>query len=211
MHNIDHFMIAANDLDRLSEYFITITGLPLATGGSHPDLGTRNKLIATTTDVYLELIAPDPALNATSDLREAIEQIEDPVLHRVIALGSLERFPQIVDAYQRAGVPAVVRPLSRETPSGDILRWHLLMPAARNEFGIFAPLFIDWGLTPHPSQTLPSAACTLVDCHAGHPEPERIRALWHEIGFDLPLAEAAEPHLSIRLDTPRGRVQLRSA
>lgn len=211
MHNIDHFMIAASDLDRLSEYFTTVTGLPAAAGGSHPDLGTRNKLVATTTDVYLELIAPDPALNVNSDLREAIEQMEDPVLHRIIALGSLERFPAIADAYERAGVPAVVRPLSRETASGEVLHWHLLMPAARNEFGIFAPLFIDWGTATHPSRSLPPAACTLVGCQAAHPEPERIQALWQDIGFDMPLAEEDEPGLSILLDTPKGRVELRSA
>lgn len=211
MHNIDHFMIAASDLDRLSEYFTTVTGLPVAAGGSHPDLGTHNKLIATTTEVYLELIAPNPALNVNSDLREAIEQLEDPVLHRMIALGKLERFPAIVEAYERAGVPAVVRPLSRETASGEVLHWHLLMPAARNEFGIFAPLFIDWGTATHPSRSLPPAACTLAGCQAVHPEPERIQALWQDVGFDMPLAEDDEASLSILLDTPKGRVELRSA
>jgi len=211
MHNIDHFMIAASDLDRLSEYFTTVTGLPVAAGGSHPDLGTHNKLIATTSEVYLELIAPNPALNVNSDLREAIEQLEDPVLHRMIALGKLERFPAIVEAYERAGVPAVVRPLSRETASGEVLHWHLLMPAARNEFGIFAPLFIDWGTATHPSRSLPPAACTLAGCQAVHPEPERIQALWQDVGFDMPLAEDDEASLSILLDTPKGRVELRSA
>lgn len=36
MHKLDHFMIAANDLDRLSEYFTTITGVPAAAGVATP-------------------------------------------------------------------------------------------------------------------------------------------------------------------------------
>lgn len=211
MHNIDHFMIAANDLDRLNEQFTAMTGIAPAAGGSHPDLGTRNKLLATTSPVYLELIAPDPALNVSSGLREVIEQMEGPVLHRMIVLGNLKDFPGIVQAYERAGVEAEVKPLSRATASGEVLHWHLLMPAARNEFGIFAPLFIDWGQATHPSRSLPPAPCTLVECHAAHPKPERIQALWKEIGFDMPLAQESEPRMSILLDTPKGRVEIRSA
>lgn len=211
MHNIDHFMIAANDLARLSDHFTEVTGVPVAEGGSHPDLGTHNKLIATTSDVYLELIAPNPALEARSDLREEMEQIDALCLHRIIALGSLDRFPEIVEAYRRAGVPAVVRPLSRRAASGELLRWHLLMPASPNAFGALAPLFIDWGSATHPSRSLPPAPCTLVACQAGHPEPQRIKALWQAIGFDMPLAQEARPRVSITLDTPKGRVELRSA
>ena len=210
MHNIDHFMIAGNDLERLSEFFTTLTGIPVAAGGSHPDLGTHNKLVATTIEVYLELIAPNPALNVNSGLREVIEQMEDPAVHRMIVLGKLDDFPGIVRAYERAGVPAEVKPLSRATATGEVLHWHLLMPAARNEFGIFAPLFIDWGEATHPSRSLPPAPCTLVEVQAAHPETERVRALWGEIGFDMPLLEEDEPRLSILLDTPKGRVEMRS-
>lgn len=211
MYNIDHFMIAANDLDRLGRRFTDITGVPVAEGGSHPDLGTHNKLIATTSEVYLELIAPNPALEARSDLREEIEQIEALRLHRIIAQGSLARFPAIVQAYERVGVPAVVRPLSRRAASGEILHWHLLMPASPNEFGVFAPLFIDWGTATHPSRSLPPAPCTLAACQASHPNPKRIRALWRDVGFDMPLSQAADAVIGIALDTPHGRVELTSA
>lgn len=211
MHNIDHFMIAANDLDRLSGEFTALTGVPVAAGGSHPDLGTHNKLIATTSEVYLELIAPNPALEARSDLRDDIESMDAMRVHRIIALGSLARFPAIVQAYERAGVPAVVRPLSRRAASGEMLNWHLLMPASPNEFGAFAPLFIDWGTATHPSRSLPPAPCTLAACQAAHPDPERIHALWREIGFDIPLAQGPRARIGITLETPKGRVELQSA
>ena len=211
MHNIDHFMIAANDLAALSHHFTELTGVPVAPGGSHPDLGTHNTLIATTSDTYLELIAPNPELEARSDLREAIEGIETPQLHRIIALGDLDRFPAIVEAYRQVGVGAVVRPLSRRSATGEVLRWHLLMPAGRNELGIFAPLFIDWGTATHPSRSLPPAPCTVMGCRAVHPDPERISLLWQEIGFGLPVVEAPEARITLTLDTPNGLVEFESA
>jgi len=210
MHDIDHFMIAANDLGRLAAHFTAVTGVPVAEGGTHADLGTHNKLIATTTDTYLELIAPDPASDTRSDLREAIELIETPRLHRIIVLGSLDRFPAIVETYRRAGIPAVVKPLSRRSASGEMLHWHLLMPAGGNAYGAFAPLFIDWGTATHPSRSLPPAPCTVVDCRARHPDPRTIRALWNELGFELPLEQGQASRMVVTLDTPEGRVAFES-
>lgn len=211
MYNIDHFMIAANDLDRLSDYFSAATGIDPAPGGSHPDLGTHNRLIATTSQIYLELIAPNPALDSSSDLREGISKIDTSTLHRIIVRESLERFPAIVEAYRHAGVEATVRPLSRKAASGEVLRWHLLMPADGNAYGAFAPLFIDWGEATHPSSSLPAAPCTVVSCRASHPRPESVRALWKEIRFDLPVEEGPESRIEVLLDTPKGAVRFVSA
>ncbi len=211
MYGIDHLMIGANDLDKLATYFTDLTGLPVADGGSHEAWGTHNKLIATTSATYLELIAPNPAMEKRSPLRGALEHMTEPKLHRVIALASSDRFPAIVMAYEKAGVPAVVTPLSRQTRSGETLRWHLLIPAEDNRYGIFAPLFIDWGSTTHPSRSLPPAPCTLVECHAGHPDSEAIRRLWSAIGFEMPLLNSANPYLTIALDTPKGRIELTGA
>src|SRR5690606_32177273 len=162
-------------------------------GGSHAAWGTHNKLIATTSATYLELIAPNPAMEMRSPLREALENMTTPRLHRVIALASADRYSSIVSAYEKAGVPAVVTPLSRQTRSGETLRWQLLIPAEDNGYGIFAPLFIDWGSTTHPSRSLPPAPCTLMDCRAGHPHSKAIRHLWAAIGFDMPLEPSADP------------------
>lgn len=92
MYNIDHFMIGANDLDELAQYFTDLTGLPVADGGSHEAWGTHNKLIATNSATYLELIAPNPAMEKRSPLREALEHMTEPKLHRVIAWASSDRF-----------------------------------------------------------------------------------------------------------------------
>ena len=210
MEKLDHFMIAANDLDRLSQHFTTLTGIPAADGGTHPDQGTHNKLVATSSNVYLELIAPKPDLEIDNALRASILALQQPQLHRVIALGDLDLLPDVAKAYQRFGVSADIKPWSRILPSGDILKWHLLVPAADNPYGVFAPWFIDWGTTTHPSRTLPPAPCSIAYCHATHPQPSDIRALWDEIGFDLPLEAASNARVTLGLDTPNGVVEFHS-
>jgi len=210
MRHIDHFMIAANDLERLSRHFTTMSGIPVADGGVHPDQGTHNRLVATTSSVYLEFIAPKPDLEIDNDLRASILPVEQPQLHRIIALGKLDRFPAIVKAYQRFGIPATVRPCSRTLSSGGVLDWHLLVPAADNPYGVFAPLFIDWGTTTHPSRSLPPAPCSIAGCYATHTDPDRIRALWDEIGFDLPLEASSVARVTLSLDTPKGMAEFHS-
>lgn len=210
MYKIDHFMVAANNLDSLSRYFTELTGIPVANGGTHPDLGTHNKLIATDTDTYLELIAPNPASESRSPLRDVIEKIAQPRLHRIILQGQADHFPAIVEAYQRIGVATEVKSLSRQTDTGDTLRWQLLMPEAENNYGIFVPLFIDWGSAIHPTRSLPSAPCTLVACSAGHPQAQILQTVWDEIGFEMPLVLAEHPYLTVTLNTPKGQVNLQA-
>src|SRR5690606_31018758 len=99
-------------------------------------------------------------------------------------------------------------PLSRQTRSGETLQWHLLIPAEHNRYGVFAPLFIDWGSTTHPSRSLPPAPCTLMNCHAGHPDSEVIQRLWDAIGFGMPLETSGDPYVKVELDTPKGPIEL---
>ncbi len=208
MADIDHFMYACADFDLLVKNFRELTGIEPSPGGSHPDLGTRNKLIGTASSTYLELIAPDPSLARQSPLRQALSGIAAPRLHRVIVLGKSEDLPAIIRAYAAAGVQAEARALSRINDAGDTLSWRLLMPAADNPYGIFAPLFIDWQDTAHPSTRLPPAPCAILGYEAGHPRPAEIRALWDALGFDFPLTRADAAYMKVNLDTPKGKVAL---
>ena len=98
--------------------------------------------------------------------------------------------------------------MHRITPAGTTLRWRLLVPDD-NRYGLFAPFFIDWLHTPHPSTRLAPGFETL-EIEAGHPAAEALRALWQdlEVPIDLHLADAA--YLRLGLKTRRGRVDLTS-
>lgn len=209
MKPLDHFMYGGPDLDALTRGFASLTGIEAAAGGSHPTLGTRNCLVGTGSPVYLELIAPDPALSTRSPVREAIEQFPRPALHRFIVVCKAGDFDDLAQAYLEEGITAPVHDLQRRTPAGETLSWQLMIPEP-NDLGLFAPFFIDWQDTAHPSTRLAASGCTVAGCEAGHPEHARINRLYQRLGVDIDVLPADAPYMRVLLDTPRGRVALTS-
>ncbi|HEX8997962.1 MAG TPA: VOC family protein [Ktedonobacterales bacterium] len=68
--HIDHVIIAAPDLNLLEDAF-TRLGFSVSGGGTHPHLGTRNRIIVLG-DGYIELLAVADTVNASPVLRERI-------------------------------------------------------------------------------------------------------------------------------------------
>lgn len=202
-------MYGGSDLDALTRSFSDLTGVPTQAGGSHPDLGTRNALLGTGSPVYLELIAPDPALAARSPVRDAIEAFPRPALHRFIVVCGSGDFDSLAAAYRQEGIEAPVHDLQRLTPGGETLKWKLMIPEP-NELGLFAPFFIDWLDTPHPSTRLSASGCAIAGCEAGHPQHERINRLYRKLGVDIHVLASDAPYMRVLLDTPRGQVALTS-
>ena len=206
--NIDHFLYAGPDLDALSQGFAALTGIEAQPGGQHPQIGTHNRLVGSNGPMYLELIAPDPTSAARSDLRAGIADLPRPCLHRFIMDATGGDLDRIVRAYAKVGITAQVQDMHRITPAGATLRWRLLVPDD-NRYGLFAPFFIDWLHTPHPSTRLAPGFETL-DIKAGHPASEELRALWQDLAVPIELHSADAPYLRLTLQTPRGRVALTS-
>jgi hypothetical protein len=64
--------------------------------------------------------------------------------------------------------------MSRRRPDGVVLEWRLTPP--RLDDGGVIPFFIDWGTTPHPTQSLPVGGFVL-ELILTHPDPERIERI----------------------------------
>lgn len=206
--NIDHFMYAGPDLDRLCAGLQALTGIEPLPGGQHPQLGTHNRLAGSDTRLYLELIGPDPSTSQGSPMRASIEALPRPRLHRFIMDATGHDLGAVQAAYARAGIGCQVDDMHRLTPAGTTLRWRLLVPEA-NRYGLSAPFFIDWLDTPHPSTRL-RADFAMTDCEAGHPDRAELAALWHELGVGITLHASDAPYLRVLLTTPRGPVAMAS-
>lgn len=115
----------------------------------------------------------------------------------------------LADAYHDEGIEAPVFDLQRLAPSGDTLKWKLMIPDP-NELGPFAPFFIDWLDTPHPLTRFTASGCSIAGCEAGHPQHERINRLYERLGVDIHVLATDSPYMLVLLDTPDGQVALTS-
>ncbi len=205
-NTLDHFMWAGPDLDGATRWFHQMSGVQPAVGGSHPSHGTRNTLASLGDSVYLEIIAPDPAQQATSTLRADFESLDRPAIQAMIfATADLQAVRQ---TYADAGIQAEVVDMSRQTPSGEVIHWSMTLPG-ETDLGYFAPYFIDWRDTPHPGVTTPKG-CGLIDFEVGHPDADRIGRLWQSLDIALTVERADAAFARAVLQTPKGRLILTS-
>jgi len=205
--HVDHLVYATPDLDRGVAEIERLTGVRASPGGSHPGLGTRNALLALGPNVYLEIIAPDPAQPKPAEPRRfGLDTLRAPRLVTWAAKGTdLARLQ--ADAV-RNGIPlGKVAPASRRRPDGVELKWHSTSSVAMPEDGI-VPFFIDWGDSPHPSHSAPGGA-TLVALRAEHPDAANVQRMLEKLGLPLAVTRGAAPALIATIDGKRGRVELR--
>ncbi|MEU5864968.1 VOC family protein [Nonomuraea sp. NPDC047529] len=201
--HLDHLVYAVPDLLKGVEDFAGRTGVRPVRGGSHPG-GTANYLVRFGPDAYLEIIGPDPE----SEVRPrafGLETLTEPRLAAwAVHPRDLDKTVEL--ARERGYDPGDVQPLSRRTPSGELLEWRLTRredPAAVRP----VPFLIDWGSTTHPAATdLPLVG--LVSFAAVHPDPGALRRDLAALDVTLDVTEGPEPALRAVIDTPLGHVTL---
>ena len=200
-------MYAGADLTALIAEFQALSGVQAGYGGTHPGLGTRNALASLGSDVYLELIAPDPAQSIAGTYGAPMLELKKPkVFAYVVKATDLKRVHEVLE---RNGVPANLLEGSRATPDGRTLRWGLILPKA-NPFGEYAPKFIDWRDTVHPATTS-TPGCSFSAFEIGHPEADRLGNLFRLLDVAVPLVRADRPCFRAQVSTPKGALVLTGA
>lgn len=204
--SIDHVVLAGSDLDELSDWFESLTGVMPSPGGRHDGWGTRNRLVSLGPDSYLELIAPDPTQPDPAGPRPLGVDDVGPGEHRITTFAC--RAPGIeavIEAARGRGFdPGEAFPMSRALPGGGEITWRLTLPDLAYGDGLI-PFLIDWGETPPPPTTLPPG-CELVDLAAEHPDPAAVRPALDALGVELAVAVGVAPVLAMSLDAPNGPV-----
>ena len=204
---VDHLVYASPDLQAAIDGFERLTGVRATPGGQHPGRGTRNALVALGPSSYLEIIGPDPDQGAPPNPRPfGIDGLKTPRIATWAAKSAeLERVAATATAKGiRLGALADGK---RQRPDGVLLTWRYTDPRTVVADGI-VPFFIDWGKTPHPSQSA-APGVRLVALRAEHPDASRVQEMLRALGLDLAVKQGPEPALSATLETPRGRVELR--
>jgi len=200
--NIDHLILGAPDLDAGVAFVAERLGASPVLGGSHPQWGTRNALLALDDGIYFEIIAPDPAaggidafgFHACPAPRLFTWVMRDPDLEVRLRLATRHSIP--LGAIQHGG---------RQRPDGSTLSWRLTDPLALPCRGL-VPFFIDWGDSPHPSTTAPRAG-RLAGLTGYHPDPNAVRRDLGHLGLSIPVEAHATPHLEATIEGLRGTVR----
>jgi hypothetical protein len=151
---LDHLIVGTRDLDEGVAYLERLSGYCAAYGGAHPGRGTRNALLRLGPKSYLEILAPDPSQPSLTWHKEL------PTLDEPLLVGWALRATPFRD-----GRPAsnCLDPISgsRTLPSGEILRWTLLL--RQDDHAGILPFFIEWDVhSKHPSEDAPGG-CLIVD------------------------------------------------
>lgn len=204
---VDHIVYGVDDLAAAVDELAERLGVRPASGGKHVGRGTHNALLALGGAAYLEVIALDPEQpRPDGPVPFGLDRVRLPRL-----VGWASRSGDIEADRARARArgydPGEVRGMSRRRPDGVLLEWRLTRDAPEPD-RLVVPFLIDWGSSPHPSESAPAGA-RLLELRAEHPDPAAARAQLEALGLALRVESGPEQALIATLETPRGRVELR--
>ena len=205
MTGLDHILWAVPDLGAGEKIIENLTDVAPARGGSHPGFGTRNSLMGLDSGIYFEIISPDPAQDLKGNRGCRIAALVRPGI-MTFAIRS-DDLDALSAAARREGL-SLQGPvaMSRDRPDGVRLEWSILY-LEDSRFGEAIPFVIDWGTSPHPSESVP-VGCQLRSFAVLHPEADELTRLYGALEIPVPVKRGAYPGFVAELATPNGDVVL---
>ena len=236
---IDHLVVAARTLDEGVQWCEATLGVTPGAGGSHPLMGTHNRLLslAGSADSRVHASAQAPAYPQAYLEIIAIDRSKQsrraPGLHRWFDLddaqlqAGLARYgPQLIHFVARVpDVAATLRALAHQQAHIDRgqlidaardslagrLEWQITVrdDGQRLFYGAL-PTLIQWGPV-HPTDAMaPTSGVTLSALSARHPRADALHAALASIGLGSFEVQQGVPNLCATLETPLGTVRLES-
>ncbi|MEI8412053.1 MULTISPECIES: VOC family protein [unclassified Kribbella] len=205
MSMLDHLVFASRDLEAAVERFAAATGVEPVEGGRHEGWGTRNYLVGFGATSYLEIIGPDLERPGSRPAPFGIDRLAgDRLVTWAVRPDNIEAAARTA---KEAGADlGPILPMSRATPTGEVVSWRLAMRHPAPYDGI-VPFLIDWGTSRHPAGSgLPSVE--LLEFGATYPRPEEVSAVLEALDVSLTVV-AGEPGLRATVAGPGGTYALR--
>jgi hypothetical protein len=166
---LDHLAVSALSLAEGTAAVESALGVALSGGGQHPHMATHNRLLGLG-DVYLEVIAADPAAPRPAWPRWFdLDRFEGPprLTNWIAATGDLAAALGLAPPGT-----GIATPLAR----GDY-RWQMAIPAdGRLPFDNAFPALIQWHGDLHPARALPDSGIRLTLLEVTHPHAAALRA-----------------------------------
>jgi hypothetical protein len=203
----DHLVIGAASLAQGVGWVEAELGVTLPPGGTHPRMGTHNRLTAVGPASFLEIIAVDPA--AEPPPRPRWFALDDPAER-----ARLEQSPRLLTWV--AGTDDIAASLTRARNAGvdlgrpvEMTRGDLTWLISIRDDGALAeggtlPALIQWPQGRHPASAMTDLGLRLESLELGHPDPAGLAAVLRAMGAG-PLAAV------VRGEQPSLRAVLRAS
>lgn len=195
---LDHLAVSAATLEEGAAWVEMALGVPLAGGGTHPHMGTHNRLLSLG-DLYLEVIASDP-------------DAPKPGHPRWFDLDRFQGPPRLtnwicrtddLDAALAAAPPGTGT--ATDLVRGDY-RWRFSVPpTGQLPFDDCFPALIQWQGDLHPAKALRDHGIRLTGLQITHPRAPALQAALKTLNDPRIVIERG-PYHAIRatFQTPQG-------
>ncbi len=203
---LDHVVYGVPDLKVAVGSFAKALGAAPTFGGRHESIGTHNAILPLRGGQYLELIARDPSCpNPPLGIPWDLDDLEGPRL--ITWAAATPDIDAAVKHAKSAGYdPGNAIEATRATPAGEQLTWRLTISRESAAEGL-VPFLIDWGSSPHPSETS-NSLCSLKIFYAEHPDPALIQTMLGALCISLDVVRGPESCLRGTLVGPDGSIEL---
>lgn len=168
MLRLDHLAVTAATLAEGVAVVEDALGVTMAAGGQHPYMGTHNRLLQLG-DVYLEVIAVDPAAPAPTWPRWFdMDRFSGPPRPTNWIAACDDITAELAHSPPGTGMPVSLQ-------RGDY-RWQMAIPAdGCLPFDGGFPALIRWHGPLHPAKALPDAGVRLTVLEIAHPQAVALR------------------------------------
>jgi hypothetical protein len=200
---IDHLLWGSRDLHAAVEALHERTGVRAAFGGHHPELGTQNAVARLRDRVFLEVIAPDPAL-PTGEFARRLTALAEPTL--VMWAARTTDAAATAALARAAGYSVTQVEGNRTRPDGQSVRWTNVFVTGHGA-GTLVPFFIEWRTPSHPADDAPNGLA-LTTFTLESPQPSSLRAVLDALDVKVAVHKGARSRLLAAIDAPRGPLVL---
>ncbi|WP_299698961.1 VOC family protein [uncultured Tateyamaria sp.] len=195
----DHLVVGSTDLDAARAHVEDALGVCMQPGGAHAVFQTHNALMGLEDGLYLEAIAPNPAVPAPNRPRwyDLDRYAGDATLSNW-ACAVRDMDAALADMPDRAGAPVAV--------SRDTLSWRMAVSAdGTTPFDNLWPALIEWPEGVHPAANLKPTGVRLRRFTLVHPDGEALAAaLARHLSDDRVAVEVGPVALHAVFDTLNG-------
>lgn len=202
---IDHFAVSCEALTQGVEYVADFLGVSPEVQGSHPQMGTHNRLLSLGPSVYLEVIAidteaPPPDYPRWFDL----DNFSGPprLTNWICRTSNLQS--ALTDAPLNTG-----QPISFER---EKYNWDIAVPKdGKLPFSGGFPALIQWRGAAHPAPDLPQTAFQFKSVNVMHPQALDLKRSLakYTIPQNVQVTDRAKLEIQITVETPSGERTLR--